>query len=249
MTISALFTPHYYIIQTLVSIIAIAYLFYSRQKLKRIIIRYEQQMLLSQMNPHFVFNSLTAIQSFIFRNEPHQASKYLASFAKLTRLILENSRTDYCSIEREITTLKPYLELQKLRFENRFDYEITISKEIDASTMLIPPMLAQPFIENAIEHGLNGIDWPGKIEIRYLLKSPRELIVEVDDNGIGISKARELQVKNGKQHKSLATDITMERIKSLKKLGNRLIRLKITDKKDLNANTEGTLVQIQIPLR
>jgi len=237
------------IIHSIVFTIAIIYLIISRKNLKKRILRYEQQVLLSQMNPHFVFNSLTAIQSYIFRNEPHTASKYLASFAKLTRLILENSRCELCSLEREITTLKLYLDLQKLRFEGRFDYVITVAEQIDPDATLIPPMLAQPLIENAIEHGFSGINWAGKMEIRYILAKPKHLVIEVEDNGIGIEKSREVQESIGKQYRSLATEITKERIKNLKKLGNSGIKFNITDKSTLSENTSGTIAQIVIPLK
>jgi len=237
------------IAETIVFAVAIIYLIYSRERLKKRILRYEEQALLSQMNPHFVFNSLTAIQSYIFRNEPHTASKYLASFAKLTRLILEISRTELCSIEREITTLKLYLDLQKLRFENRFEYTITVDQNIDPNSTFIPPMLAQPLIENAIEHGLNAIDWLGKIDIRYTFVKPNLLLVEVEDNGIGIDKSNESQTRNGKQYKSLATEITRERIKNLKKLGNHGIKLNITDKSKINSNASGTVAQLIIPIK
>lgn len=237
------------IIHSIVFAIAIIYLIINRKNLKKRILRYEQQVLLSQMNPHFVFNSLTAIQSYIFRNEPHTASKYLASFAKLTRLILENSRAELCSIEREISTLKLYLDLQKLRFEGRFDYTITVDERIDPDTTLIPPMLAQPLIENAIEHGFSGINWAGRIEIRYTLSKPKYLVIEVEDNGIGIEKSHEVHVNKGKPYRSLATEITKERIKNLKKLGNSGIKLNITDKSILNSNVSGTIAQIVIPLK
>lgn len=249
MQIALLSLNKLYIIHLLVLLLAIVFLILSRRKLKRTILRYEQQLLLSQMNPHFVFNSLTAIQSFIFRNEPHTASKYLASFAKLTRLILENSRAELCSIEREITTLKLYLDLQKLRFDNRFDYSIEVDEKIDPSSMLIPPMLAQPLIENAIEHGLSGIDWPGEVIIRYILSDSKHITIEVEDNGIGIEKSKEKQLITGKKHKSLATEITGERIKNLNKLGNSGIKLNVLDKTLSLKNGRGTIAQIVIPIK
>lgn len=238
-----------YIIHLLVLLLAIAFLILSRRRLKRTILRYEQQLLLSQMNPHFVFNSLTAIQSFIFRNEPHTASKYLASFAKLTRLILENSRVELCSIEREITTLKLYLDLQKLRFDNRFEYFIEVDEKIDPSNILIPPMLAQPLIENAIEHGLSCIDWPGEIIVRYLLSDSKHITIEVEDNGIGIEKSKEKQLITGKKHKSLATEITRERIRNLNKLEKHRVILNIFDKTALSKKGKGTVSQIVIPIK
>jgi len=226
----------------------IAFVIYNHIRLKRIILRYEQQVLISQMNPHFVFNSLTAIQSYIFRNEPHKASKYLANFAKLTRLVLENSRAELCSIDREITTLKLYLDLQKLRFVNKFSYTIVVDESIDIKNVLIPPMLAQPLIENAIEHGLSSIESEGVLSIRYILSKPNELTIEVEDNGIGINKARLLQLKNGKSYKSLATEITKERIEKLRRLGKSGIKMSITDKSTISKTQTGTIARIIIPI-
>ncbi|MCH8318855.1 MAG: tetratricopeptide repeat protein, partial [Bacteroidetes bacterium] len=119
-------------------------------------IELEQKLLRSQMNPHFIFNSLTSIQSFIYKHNSAEAGKYLSSFARLMRLILENSRQEYVSLEKEITTLDHYLTLQKLRFVNKFTYAIDVDPNIDIETMAIPPMLAQPFIENALEHGIRN---------------------------------------------------------------------------------------------
>ena len=148
-----------------ISVLFFVILLLSTAKDKKKIAELEQRILLSQMNPHFVFNSLTAIQSYIFRNEPYMAGKYLASFSKLVRLILENSRQQYIPISKEMDTLSYYLELQALRFEEKFDFKIDIDEDIDLEHHLIPPMLAQPFIENAIEHGIIHMSNKGSITI------------------------------------------------------------------------------------
>lgn len=218
------------------------------RRLKRKYLRLEQQLLLSQLNPHFVFNSLTAIQSYVFRNEAHLASKYLASFAKLTRLILENSRSELCSIENEVATLEHYLELQSLRFSNRFDYSIYVDEKIDADSTLIPPMLTQPFIENAIEHGFNGIEDRGKLTISYLYLDKHHVEIEVKDNGVGIKRSEQANPASGKDHLSLATEITLERLKNIRHYKRLNIILTLVDTGSIDPKQHGTLVKFKIPI-
>jgi sensor histidine kinase YesM len=222
-------------------------LFFLRIKDKRKIIALEQRLLLSQMNPHFVFNSLTAIQSYIFRKDPYQAGKYLANFAKLVRLILENSRLENISIARERETITHYLELQALRFEGKFDYNIEISQEIDEEHLYIPPMLSQPFIENAIEHGIIHLSSKGLINIRFSICESL-IILEVEDNGVGIEASAESNSKKREEHKSLATRITQERLKNLRKVYGQRIKMEVNDiaKTSLNGS-RGTLVKFTIP--
>ena len=208
----------------------------------------EQQLLISQMNPHFVFNSLTAIQSYIFRKDPHQAGKYLASFAKLVRLILENSRSEIATIDKEVKTLEYYLELQSMRFEDKFDYEIVVDTEIFRDEMGIPPMLAQPLIENSIEHGISHIQEKGFITIRFALEG-KNIILEVEDNGIGINESIRIQKEKGKKYQSLATNITTERLRKLKKAKGYKIDLTIIDKRERNSGERGTLVKLTIPYK
>lgn len=114
----------------------------------------KQKLLVSQMNPHFIFNSLNAIQNYIFKQDSLKAGNYLTQFSELIRMILDYSRKDYISVESEVKLLTNYLELQKLRFESKFDFDIIVDEKIDRESIHIPPMLAQPFIENAIEHGI-----------------------------------------------------------------------------------------------
>jgi len=204
----------------------------------------EQKLLRSQMNPHFIFNSLTAIESFIYKSEPREAGRYLSGFARLMRLILDNSREEFVTLEAEIQTLEHYLKLQKLRFDDFFDYSIRTSDAIDVYSIQIPPMLAQPFIENAIEHGLKGIDKKGKIEIDFSLRN-NELVFEVRDNGIGIEKTLALKNEN-KTHKSLATTITSERLKNLNKK-KKNIQVSMKDLRNTENEVTGTLVTFLIP--
>lgn len=231
-----------------ICIASIAILYIKYRAVQRRNLQNEQQLLLSQMNPHFVFNSLTAIQSYIFRNEAHQASKYLASFAKLIRLILENSRIELNTLEREVTTLKHYLELQALRFEGRFEHKIEVDEQIDIDNIQIPPMLAQPFIENAIEHGFIHISEKGMLNIRFIAENNKCLVIEVEDNGIGIEKSRQLQLEKGKGHRSLATEITQERIRKIKCSKGINIEMSIIDIGTIDITRHGTLVKFKIPV-
>lgn len=219
-----------------------------RRNDRRKIIALEQRLLISQMNPHFVFNSLTAIQSYIFRNDPYQAGKYLANFSKLVRLILENSRLEHIKISKEKETIEHYLELQALRFEGKFEYSIDVSSEIDEEHYYIPPMLAQPFIENAIEHGIIHLSNKGLVNIRFVLAEPN-IILEVEDNGVGIEKSAEFNSKKREDHKSLATRITAERLRNLKRVYGRPLKMEMIDlTRTSSEGTRGTLVRFTIPL-
>ena len=204
----------------------------------------EQRLLRSQMNPHFIFNSLSSIQSFIFENNPVVAGAYLSRFAELIRSILYNSREEFITLEKEIQTLQHYLELQQLRYSNKFSYFIHIDPEIETEHMKIPPMLAQPFIENAIEHGFKEIGRKGELEI-WFKQQPGFIMIIVRDNGIGINHAN----RNKKEgHHSLATIITRERISILNKgRKNRLYAIQISDNKKPGADQPGTTVEIKIP--
>lgn len=233
-----------------VLVIVIALLFIQQNKLRtqQRTMQLEQRLLRSQMNPHFISNSLIAIQSFIYKKDPKEAGKYLANFAKLMRLILENSREEYVPLEKEIKTLEHYLELQTLRFENKFDYSIDMAPEIDAETIAIPPMLAQPFIENALEHGILHKNTDGKISVRFNLEGDLVLL-EVEDNGIGRQKAAELKQTDKKAHQSLATTITQERLTILNKKNRQKIKLNITDLKSPDDDVVGTRATFHIPFR
>ena len=207
----------------------------------------EQKLLRSQMNPHFIFNSLTNIQNFILTEKPEKASIYLTKFSMLVRNILDNSVEDYVPLEKEIETLEHYLELQKIRFAGKFDYRIHVPDDVDTEVLKIPPMLAQPFIENSIEHGIRHRETPGMIDIRFTIKG-NLLVFEVEDNGIGREKAREINIAKDPKHKSMATSLTLERIANLNRKLKEKIRLEITDLKATSGESLGTLVQFAIPV-
>ena len=216
------------------------------EKLEKKGLKIETQMLRSQMNPHFIFNSLNSIQSFISENETIDAERYLSKFAKLMRLILENSRKSFISLENEIKTLDLYLELEKLRFDNRFTYKININN-IDDEFTEIPPMLAQPYIENAILHGVNSLE--NGVLIIDFKQLKDKIICTIDDNGIGRKKSAEIKSKSLNERKSLGIQVTKERIDLLKEEFNMDFEIKIIDKYNNNKEAIGTTVIVEMPFK
>ncbi len=204
----------------------------------------EQKLLQIQMNPHFIFNSLQAIQSFILTNKPEQSSSYLTSFSRLMRLILENSKQEFITLDKEITTLTYYLELQKLRFKNIFDYSISINHKIDKEFLVVPPMLLQPFIENAIEHGFKNITEKGELQFNINSKADY-LILQIIDNGLGIEQSQ--KTKTNKNHHSYALEIINKRIELLNTNLKQPISLSVEDISIKDINKKGTEITIQIP--
>ena len=192
------------------------------------------------MNPHFIFNALNSVQSFMLENDTKQAAMYLSAFSKLSRSILDNSRKEFITITEETDTVKNYLKIQQLRKPDLFDFEIFVDKKIDTDFYLIPPMLTQPFIENSLLHAFNNIKRKGKIEISFK-KTENKLKVSVTDNGSGYSD------KTNKNHKSQATEITIERLKILKKQTKTDIKFKIINLAEISAKS-GTKVIFILPL-
>ncbi len=205
----------------------------------------EQALFRSQMNPHFIFNAISAIQHYIHKNKSLEASSYLSSFAKLMRSILNNSKVELVTLETEKQTLEDYLKLQSLRLDGNLDYTIKELSELESDELAIPPMLLQPFVENAIEHGiLKKKSQTGKIDIHFSEKD-NKLLVEIIDDGIGREKAGEIK---DKRHKSFATDITNSRIKSMKQSYKKGIFFDILDLKNSENDPIGTKVIFKLPL-
>jgi LytS/YehU family sensor histidine kinase len=230
----------------LLIIIGVLLIFQARLKARHKQMDIEQNLLRSQMNPHFIFNALIAIQSFIYKKNSSEAARYLTNFARLIRLVLSNSQEEFVTLKREIDTLSNYLSLQKLRFDDKFDYSLIIDPEINTENIKIPPMLAQPFVENAIEHGILGLDSPGRIMINFSFVT-NSVLIEITDNGIGREKGREMRKKTDKSHESYGTRITEERIHSHNRKYSSKLRLTITDLFDENNKAAGTKVVLSIP--
>lgn len=207
----------------------------------------EQKALRLQMNPHFIFNSLNSIQSYIVSNDTENAINYLAKFSQLMRLILSTSREAYIPLSQEIALLKHYLDLENMRFNNRFIYEIRVESGMDTEYIGIPPMIIQPYIENAIIHGFMN---KKKGECRLLIQMWEEedyILCVIEDNGIGREKAMEIKQKSGLMQKSQGIIITKERLDILNKQLKNKISVEITDLKDETGNATGTRVRLVIP--
>lgn len=198
----------------------------------------------SQMNPHFIFNALNTIQAYIYMNDKKNASGYLSKFSKLTRHILDFSEKEKVQLTEEINALELYLELEKMRFQDQFVYEIRYDKS-DVLGVSIPSMLIQPYVENAIKHGLLHIEGIKKLLITFDLNDPF-LFVEIDDNGIGRKKSAELQAKRMDNHVSFSSKANELRIQLLN--GSEEIGVEIIDKIDSNRQVLGTTVKLKIKI-
>ncbi|MDB5200428.1 MAG: hypothetical protein JWO92_2391 [Chitinophagaceae bacterium] len=174
-------------------------------------IELEMQALRAQMNPHFVFNCLSSINKFILKNESREAADYLTRFSRLIRMVLTNSQLSMIPLSDEIEMLRLYLDMERLRFSNSFDYNIVFSNTIEPETIYIPPMILQPFCENAIWHGLMHKDGQGRLDVVMSMQND-QLICIITDNGIGRDKSAELKSKSGEKQKSFGLKITTERL-------------------------------------
>jgi hypothetical protein len=218
-----------------------------RLEMEKNILELEQATARLQMNPHFIFNSLNSIQGFIANNDKIQAKWYLSKFAKLMRLILDNTREELIPLKDEIAILESYLELEKLRTNNKFDFHLTVNEIIDTETIEIPPMIVQPFVENAVLHGIKQKSGKGNITIQFTLMN-HHLYCEITDDGIGRNKARELKAISSAAHTSSAIMITTERLQQLGKKNNSEASIKMIDLKDENCLASGTKIILQIPI-
>ena len=219
----------------------------SKYLLQKHTIEIENKLLRSQMNPHFIFNALYSIQSFVAKNQSELAVSHLSNFATLMRAILHNSGKSFISLDKELETIELYLKLEKLRFENRFDYTIDIPADLDLEFIQIPPMLVQPFIENSIIHGFSNKKEKGKLAISFKEIDNLHLLCEVSDDGIGRKKSKLLKKNNNTKHKSMGLDITQKR---LELLNNELeTQGKITIRDLDKENKAGTIVEIFIPIK
>jgi len=207
----------------------------------------EQKALRLQMNPHFIFNSLNSIQSFIISNDSENAINYLAKFSQLMRLILTTSREAYIPLSQEISLLKHYLDLENMRFNNRFNYEIRVESGMDTEYMGIPPMIIQPYIENAILHGFMNKKTGDCRLLVQMWEEEDYILCVIEDNGIGREKAMEIKQKSGLIQKSQGIIITKERLDILNKQLKNKISVEITDLKDEAGKATGTRVRLVIP--
>ncbi len=205
----------------------------------------EQKALRLQMNPHFIFNSLNSIQSYILDNDAERAVLYLGKFSQLMRLILTNSSYKFISLNEELKSITYYLDLEKLRFENKFDYTISLDKNLDVDFIDVPPMIIQPYIENAIIHGLLHKPNKGKIEISFRPEG-KKLICSVIDDGVGRKRSMEIVRQSGIKRKSRGMMITQARLEILNRQSNDEFSVRVIDLQDESGNATGTKVELVI---
>lgn len=208
----------------------------------------EMKALRAQMNPHFIFNSLNSINNFILRNEKEYASEYLIKFSKLIRRILENSMRPLISLDEELEALTLYIELEALRFKHSFKHEIRYSNDLDTLSIKVPPLILQPFVENAIHHGLIPKNAPGHLLVDIWEKDDR-LLFMIKDDGIGREQAGILRARTKHMHQSLGLTVTTERINALTNDNSKApSKLEIHDLVDSSGKAEGTEVHINLEL-
>jgi len=201
----------------------------------------------SQMNPHFFYNALNTIQSFIFSDDKRNASTYLVKFSKLTRTILEMSEKELVSLNEETEALTLYLELEKMRFNDDFNFAISTLQPLETERPLIPPMIVQPYVENAVKHGLLHKKGAKTLTVEFR-KLGNNLCITIDDNGIGRQRSEELKKIRNDKHISFSTKANNKRIELLNKDRNNTIAVNFIDKKDEAGDAAGTTVVISIPL-
>ncbi len=214
----------------------------TRRKMREL----EQAALRSQMNPHFIFNALNSIQSFVAKGDRQTANSYLARFAKLMRSTLYLANAQKITLHEELDMLENYLELEQMRFQNVFRYQITSAENLDLFDVEIPPMLVQPFIENAILHGLTPKNGPGMIHVDFRLEG-RHLAITVKDNGIGLEQSLRHKPQGGPQHRPIGLMLTRRRLELLEKTPVEST-LDIFEEKDKYGQVAGTTVKLHIRL-
>ena len=213
---------------------------------ERKIAEVEMHALRAQMNPHFMFNSLNSINNFILKNDPENASGYLTKFSRLMRLILDNSRSEWILLENELKALELYIQLEVVRFDEVFEYELILDPSVDIATTYVPPMIIQPYVENAIWHGLLHRHAPGGKLVIRIWRENEVLHINVEDNGVGRREAALRKSKSATKQKSHGLKITAERIDIVNRIYNVDAKIKIDDLTGYNGTATGTKVSLTL---
>jgi len=208
----------------------------------------EMTALRAQMNPHFIFNCLNSIKLYTLENDAERASAYLTKFSRLIRLVLENSRSELVTLHNELEALRLYIELESMRFKEKLRYQISVSPGIDTQFVSIPPLLLQPYVENAIWHGLMHKPEGGSITIEVDQPEENLLHIEITDDGVGRQRAAELKSKSAGRHKSFGMQVTADRIRMINQLYNLQTQAQIEDLVDSYGEACGTRVTLTIPV-
>lgn len=230
----------------------IFYILYRQRGLKneKAILSLQQKMMRSQMNPHFIFNSLNSIKLYIINSEKDKAVYYLNKFSKLIRTILANSQEKEISLDEELSTMELYMNIENLRFSNKINYEVCVDEKVNTKAIKIPSLILQPFLENAIWHGLSIIEEGEKrIWLNVKQENQSSIVVEITDNGIGRIKSKEIKDKKTIKHKSIGLALTEERLASFSKgMGNNY-SLQFQDLYDTQQQPAGTKVMLTLPIK
>lgn len=208
----------------------------------------EMQALRAQMNPHFIFNCLSSINRFILKNESKTASSYLVRFSRLIRMVLINSQKPLITLEDELQMLTIYLDMERLRFKDSFDYGVTFLNTVETGNIFIPPLLLQPFCENAIWHGLMHKEGQGRLNIEFSMKD-NILNCTIADNGIGLEKSEEMKSKSAEKEKSMGLKITTERLALLNRQKGLHSFYEIENILDEKGNVAGTKINLKIGVK
>jgi LytS/YehU family sensor histidine kinase len=241
------------LLTSLIIIMVLSFVFYRyRMKQLRLKASFDKQLaevsmiaLRAQMNPHFLFNSLNSINNFIVKNKPEEAAEYLTKFSRLIRQILTNSKSPTVPLANELEAVRLYIQLENIRFNHRFDYNIAVGEGVDVAYFEIAPLLIQPYVENAIWHGLLHKEGPGQLKLQVYVEESF-LYVVIEDNGVGRKKAQEMKSKSATKDKSMGMQITSDRVDMLNKLKSQQARVEIIDLVDQQGNPSGTRVVLKI---
>jgi hypothetical protein len=219
-----------------------------KTRIQKLISEYQLSALQAQMNPHFIFNAINSIQTYILDNDTQIAYDYLAKFAKLVRMVLNHAKEKSISLEKEIELLSMYIGLEQIRFENKFELKFDVQEGLDTYQVELPPMIIQPYVENAIWHGLMPLVGKRKGELKIeIFEKDNKVHIIVQDNGIG--REASMKIKKTPGYKSIAMELTKERVEVLKSIpGYESASIHINDLKDAQGTATGTRVTIVIPL-
>jgi tetratricopeptide (TPR) repeat protein len=207
----------------------------------------EQKMMRSQMNPHFIFNSLNSIKLYIINNDKDKAVYYLNKFSKLIRTILSNSKEKDISLADELATMELYMNIENIRFSNKIRFEIAVEEGIETNHVRIPSLILQPFLENAIWHGLSSKDGDKKLSLSVKRDGENQLTIQIEDNGIGRRQSAEIKSRKTLNNKSIGIDLTTERLNNYYKDFQGDHSLEIVDLYDAENRPNGTRVILHIP--
>ena len=219
-----------------------------RSEFERRVADTEMTALRAQMNPHFIFNCLNSIKLYTLQNEADRASDYLTKFSRLIRLVLENSRSDLVPLQSELEALQLYIELEAMRFKHKVQFRIEVAPDIDQRYLCIPPLLLQPYVENAIWHGLMHKSEGGTVAVVVSQPQDNLLHIEITDDGVGRERAGELKSKSAGKHKSFGMQVTADRIRMINQLYNTQTQARIVDLVDSFGEACGTRVILEIPV-